>query len=232
ADGADIILRDSLTGYTTEGLPGLPNHTGAFGGGFFLTPFLIFPTQTLTLQEFRGIGFGSGPQGNLNIAPNFAGFGLELNIWSSEQALLANPGTGDMYSTSLSNVGVFTPFGIGPENGQGGVFSTFQMKLDLSSLNIRLQADQSYLFGIEVNAILADGDWAWSNSSKNNMAPDNVYLNFNGTTDVLPGNLITPGTTGVGGVAIVANVPEPSTIALAAFGAATLAAVRLRRKQR
>ncbi len=211
------ILADTITGYSTEGMPGLPNSLGDTTGVFAAIPIRVLPDQNTVLSDITLIGFGGGPSSNKTGSPDFSEFKLSIGVYSSLAAFEANYYHGDRYHANIPNgPGYFTysAYGIGMESPYGGSFTTYKLDFNLRNLNINLPADEDSYVVLYLNAHAASsGDFNSSITSRQDLPTSICYYGGPGPIQGYPGTEFWPGTSGVAAYKIEGRPAGPDPAA-------------------
>lgn len=196
-----VVLADTITGYTTEFMPGLPNSLGDTTGVFAAIPMRVLPANNTVLSRITLIGFGTGPDSNLTGSPDFSEFQLSIGVYSSIQAFEANYYRGDLHHVSIPNQPQFfthSAHGTGMESPFGGNFTTYRLDFTLQSLNISLPANDAAFIVLYLNALpAAGGDFYSSITSRGDLPPSILYYGGPGPIQGYSGTEFWPGTSGL-----------------------------------
>lgn len=223
-----VVLGDTITGYSTEFMPGLPNSLGDTTGVYAVIPMRVLPAGNTVLSRITLIGFGGGPTSNLTGSPDFSEFQLSIGVYSSILAFEANYYRGDLHHVSIPNQPQFftqVAYGTGMESPFGGNFTTYRLDFTLQSLNISLPANDAAFIVLYLNALPAEsGDFYSSITSRGDLPPSILYYGGPGPIQGYSGTEIWPGTSGLAAYRIegISSGPSGFDMIVVSAGAITL----------
>jgi len=216
AHAETVSLGNTIDGYTTEGMPGLPNY---IGGGFYgVIPITVVPTANTTLSEISVIGFGIGSDANPLGPPDFSEFKLSISGYSSITAFTANATQGDLFQYEIPNQSqyfTYSAFGNGPTHDHGQ-YTTYKLDFNLQSFGINLASNDDTIIVMRYETFPAASGEFWNSfSSRNDLPPSIAYLGpQGGALTAVSGTDYWPGTTGLAAYKIEGNTaPEENPTA-------------------